>query len=465
MPDYKIIERISLLTETERKEFRKVIRNNGNQQEQKLFEILDQMLSSGKMAEKEKLYKKVYGTAWKPEKDYLLRNLFRHLTDEVEFFLRHKVTDARHEQRKEYLILVRMLDAGQFGNYEKRHQELLAKAEKDADIDFMADLHELHGDYLKRKKLISIAHCEMAEQNVERYWQLRQKATMHELASALVYIGFVQRSKKVLNAEPASLNCKFQFPPEDNVVQFFRAMQRIYECTQLDLVRAAEEAMGILKQVHSNRINKDAAELNLQTQIALGYLLAGKHNESCRSWEKALQLPAIKTYTQLPDLLYNYTSVLLKDGQYVKAISVISSNRKKLEGTAVEHRLHIQMAVSQLYMGNTTAALRTMNALSNPAHDNDYLYGRCVWLCCFLAKGDIDMAANEMLNLKQSRIYKRSGGDYYQTIAAFFNNALTQLNNQSNRQKLASTIEEKINTDKSFDILPVQWLKQWLCSN
>lgn len=462
MSDYKIIERISLLTEGERKEFRKVIKNNGNKHEQKLFDTLDQMLSTGKTAEKDKLYRKVYGTTWKPEKDYLLRNLFRHLTSEVENFLRSKVTDTRHEQRKELLIMRRMLDAGQFGSYEKRHHELLDIAGKETDLDFLAELHELHADYLKRKKLISIAHCELAEANIERYWQLRISATMHELASACVYIGFVQRSKKVLNAEPASLNCAFTFPPEDNVVKFFKAMQYMYECSQLELVKAAGEAMKILTHVHSSRINKEAAELTLQTQIALGYLLAGKHHESCKNWEKALQLPAIKTYAQLPDLLYNYTSVLLKDGQYEKAVSVISANRQKLEGTAVEHRLHMQMATCQLYMGNTTAALRTMNALSNPAHDNDYLYGRCVWLCCFLAKGDTDMAENEMLNLKQSRIYKRSGGEYYQTIAAFFAEAIVQIGNHTKRRALAQRIEEKTEADKSFDILPIQWLMQWL---
>jgi hypothetical protein len=462
MSDYKIIERISLLTNEERKEFRKVIKNNGNLQEQKLFDTLDQMISVGKTAEKEKLFKKVYGTAWKPEKDYLLRNLFRHLTGEVEDFLRSKVTDARHEQRKELLILQRMLDAGQFESYEKSQRELLLEAETQADLNFMAELHELHADYLKRKKLISVAHCELAEKNIERYWQLRLSSTMHELASAGVYIGFVQRSKKVLNAHPQPLNCTFQFPPEDNVVQFFKAMQHVYECTQLELVKAAEEAMKILKRVHNSRVNKDAAELTLQTQVALGYLLAGKHYESCRSWEKALQLPAIKTYTQLPDLLYNYTSVLLKDGQYEKAVSVISANRQKLEGTAVEHRLHMQMATCQLYMGNTTAALRTMNALSNPAHDNDYLYGRCVWLCCFLAKGDNDMAENEMLNLRQSRIFKRSGGGYYQTIAAFFAEAIAQTGNHTKRYVLAQEIEEKTEANKTFDILPIQWLIQWL---
>jgi tetratricopeptide (TPR) repeat protein len=462
MSDYKIIERISLLTESERREFRKVIKQEGNQHQQKLFDLLSDLITTGKPAEKEKLYRKVFGTSWSSERDYLLRNVFRHLTDSVEDFLRSRVTDKKHEQRKELLILRRMIEAGQTASYEKQYSSLIKEAEQTADWDFMADLCDLNRDFLTQQKLITISNCEKAEQNLEQYWQLRIRGVMHELASAYVYQGFVQRSKRVLVAQPAILQTTLAFPEPDDVVAFFKAWQRVYEHSQFEQVKAAEQAIAILKTVKSSRINKELAELNLQGQIALGYFLCNDFEQSCSAWEQALKLPAIKTYKQLPDLLYNYTSTLLKANYYEKAAKLIDENKERLAGTVVEHRMLMQRAVCLLYMNNTPAALRIMNSLSTPAHDNDYLYGRCVWMCCFLAKGDTDMAMNEMQNFKQSRVLKRKDQLYYQPISKLFADAIRFANDVQQRKLLAAEIELKTESDKSLNILPLLWLKDWL---
>jgi hypothetical protein len=465
MSDYKIIERIALLTENERREFKKVIKQEGNKQQQKLYDLLSDLIISGKPAEKEKLYRKIFGTSWTTERDYLLRNVFRHLTDAVEDFLRSKVTDKKHEQRKELLILRRMIEAGQFTSYEKQFSSLMEEAEKDADLDFMADLCDLNRDFLTQQKLITISNCEKAEQNLEHYWQLRIRGVMHELASAYVYQGFVQRSKRVLVAEPAHLQTNFAFPETDDVVAFFKAWQKVYNHSQHEQIKAAEDALEILRTVNSSRINKELAELNLQGQIALGYFLCNEFEKSCTAWEQALKLPAIKTYKQLPDLLYNYTSTLLKANYYEKAAKLIDENKERLAGTVVEHRMLMQRAVCLLYMNNTAAALRIMNSLSTPAHDNDYLYGRCVWMCCFLAKGDTDMAMNEMQNFKQSRVLKRKDQLYYQPISKFFADAIRYIDDSKMRIELAEKIKQETEADKSLNILPLLWLIDWLRLN
>ncbi|MGL5888662.1 MAG: hypothetical protein ACRC3B_02185 [Bacteroidia bacterium] len=462
MSDYKIIERISLLTETERKEFRKVIKQEGNQHQQKLYDLLSDLIITGKPAEKEKLYRKIFGTIWTPERDYLLRNVFRHLTDAVEDFLRNKVTDKKHEQRKELLILRRMIEAGQFSSYEKQFSSLMAASEKVADLDFMADLCDLNRDFLTQQKLITISNCEKAEQNLEQYWQLRIRGIMHELASAYVYQGFVQRSKRVLVAQPATLKTELTFPEPDDVVAFFKAWQQVYTLSQLEQVNAAENALTILRNVQSSRVNKELAELNLRGQIALGYFLCNDFEKSCLAWEQALKLPAIKTYRQLPDLLYNYTSALLKANFYERAAKLIDENKERLAGTVVEHRMLMQRAICLLYMNNTPAALRIMNSLSTPAHDNDYLYGRCVWMCCFLSKGDTDMAMNEMQNFKQSRVLKRKDQLYYHPISKFFADAIRFIDDVKQREALAIEIEQQTETDKSLNILPLLWLSDWL---
>lgn len=335
-------------------------------------------------------------------------------------------------------------------------------AESAADLDFMADLYDLNREFLTQQKLITVANCEKAEQNLEHYWQLRIKGVMHELAAVYVYSGFVQRSKRVLDAKPTALKIELAFPKQDTVVAFFKAWQHVYNFSQLEQVKAAKEALAILKDVKSSRVNKDAAELNLQGQIALGYFLSNDFEQSCEAWEKALKLPAIKTYPQLPDLLYNYASSLLKANRYEKAAKLIEENNERLTGTVVEHRMHLQRAVCLLYMNNTTAALRVMNGLSAPAHDNDYLYGRCVWICCFLAKGDTDMAVNEMQNFKQSRVLKRKDQLYYQPISKFFADAIRFIDVIEQRIELSVQISAQIEIDKSLNILPLIWLRDWL---
>lgn len=446
MSDYKVAERIALLTENERKTFRRLLRDTSNAQQLRMYDALLKQVETGQPVDKTKVFQRVFDEPWSLNKDYLLRNSFRLLTDALEAFLQHEIADAALDNQQQLLLLGRLSTAQQYSEFNQRLSLLLKQAYLENNFGFVADL-------LRLQQQQAPHNVQLLEQ--EREARIRQ----HQQQEAEWHLRYsiattVDRTTHLPVPEtPAEL---------DSVTVFFNDMSGMYRLEAMQKVQQAVLLLGRLDGLQSPLIDRAALRFTLLFEAGTGYLSTAAWPEASAMFARLAAQPAIENQWLFPQFLLHYSTALMRQERYPDVVELIRKHPLAAAHKRSNNLLRLREAVALLFLNETNAAGQLISELTPQLKDQHLLFARAIWICCCIAQHHPETALEELKQLAQGRQMRRPTAEPYKVMFDFFRQFLRlSLRDADGRKQLQAALAAAWSANDALEFLPLHWLDQY----
>jgi hypothetical protein len=458
MSEYKVAERIALLNSSERKAFRRKLRDTGNIQHLRLYDKIIKQLDAGLAVDKKKAFAKVFEEPWTNDRDYLIRNLFRLLSDEVEDFLLNQNSDPRLNAMRRLFLLRRMTEAGQLSGFREEFDELYATAQADNDLEIQTELLKIYAEFVPGSRHTSVSKQAEAFLTEHELILRHSKYRLEELA--LRYAAAERNARDSGLALNALLPEASHDTGNDPVISYFRTHAAVYRLSGIAQAVKAADALSLLEQISTPIVDRHTHALDLTGLMAAGYDDAGEHIAAAAIYEQMPAMPGFKNYRREQQVFDNYTCCLLRLKKYKHTAALIE---QRPEFQKNEISLALRRAMALILDERSVEAGQLIADLKTDDNGSNYLFAQLVLICIKMQHNETAAAESILKNLMQSRALRKNTISGLNEQIELFNQTLqTSRTDKIKRQQLSNEIDALLQPKLIAVQLPLIWLKQYL---
>lgn len=461
MPEYKVAERIALLNSSERKAFRRKLRETGNIQHLRLYDKIIKQQDDGLPLDKKKAFAKVFEEPWTIGRDYLIRNLFRLLSDEVEAFLLNQNSDLRLITLRRLFLLQRMTEAGQFTGFREEFDELYTNAQAANDLEIQAELLKLYTQYITRiNPGAATKQTDAAEAFLTEH-ELILRHSKYRLEELALRYAAAERHARDAGIELHSfLPAPAHDTGNDPVVSYFRVHAAVYSLSGIAQALKAADALSLLEKINTPMIDRHVHAIDLTGLMASGYDDAGEYIAAAAIYEQMPTMPGFQNYQREQEVFDKYTLCLLQLKKYKHTAALI---KQRAENNKAEISLQLRRAITLVLDERGIEAEQLINDLKTENSGSNYLFAQLICICIKMQRNEITAAEEILKNLMQSKAIRKETPPGFNEQPELFRKVLrTSLTDKIKRQELSAEITTLLRPKQLSIQLPLIWLKQYL---
>lgn len=455
----KLYQLLKCLNDLEIKRFRNVIKKGHSPERLVLLEILLKSLKA-KQEEPDKslVYEKVFKQKYSKDKDYLIRNEYRLISDDLEAFLANNPIDFDSELRLQLNYLKRLLLAGNYHLFLIEKQQSIKRF--GAHPHLFADLEWMEESYASRFRLMNpdmIYEYVSKIENLERNMNGLNEFYKSEIQLRKSYAERVLRGYAI--KDTVKLEEIKEISEEFNAdIEYNRLKSKQFQQFGLERIKTLKKMEEILPKC---KFLFKKEQFFSAASIPLEWMLAGNYKESILAYEKAMKIEGFdKSSVFLSGALFNYLSVLNKVGEFKKFEELHSKYSNYIESSPYQFRTALLRAMVLLNMENYRKARSVMRDVKLEDKSSDYFYLKVLFICCLIGEGNLVSAQNDLDNFNRL-IKANNASKNYHYAAYVLKHAIKWKENPSeaNLQKLHNAIsEEKNDPEKGHDLSPIRWV-------
>lgn len=461
MSEYKVAERIALLNSSERKAFRRKLRETGNIQHLRLYDKIIKHLDDGLPLDKKKAFAKVFDEPWTTDRDYLIRNLFRLLSIEAEDFLLNQNNDPRLIMLRRIFLLRRMTEARQFADFREEFDELYLTAQAANDLEIQAELLKIYIEFISKSNHgPTNKQADTAEAFITEH-ELIMRLSRHRLEElALRFAASERYARDAGIGLSSSLPALAHDPGSDPVVSYFRTHADVYRLSGIAQAVKAADALSLLENINTPIISKHTHALDLTDLMASGYDDAGEHVAAAAIYEQMPAMPGFENYTREQEVFDKYTLCLLQLKKYEHTAALI---KQRAENNNIGISMQLRRAMALVFDERGIEAEQLIHNLKTDENGSNYIFAQLVSICIKMQRNETNAAEDILKHLMQSRAIRKSTPPGFKEQPEIFRQALqTSLTDKTRRLSLSNEIETLLQPKLRSVQLPLIWLKQYL---
>lgn len=475
------VERVwTALDAEERRRLRNEVEAAGRHTLQRLLGVVEEYEQAEKQLDeyKDDVYRAVFDDSYSDDKDYLLRNEYRLLTNKAyDVLAEHAALKAVRAKGVAYdrWLCRSLVDKRLFQEFdriaEKAHRRAVeglafTDASEVSDMQFHAGImrHEVSIQSMTEARSISIGRLE----------ELRS-AYLTESARELARIAGIDHTLAVSGAglEP------FEYSPEcsyDNTglasVEYFRHKAKGMSLDRAVRLEHCGRAIQVIEQLDDSHEWVRREKIVAYGSLGIALFLDMRYGEACDSYTAALEL--FERYGMPADtiVLYNYLSALVKAERYREGMDLYRRWRDNFESEPRTRFRSLCMAsFCHIFSGDAKAALSLIPASISQRPESEYHYFWLAIIIIDVEKGDYDNALREAKNFSQRLTRNKDkilNNADIPMVAALrqYVNGLCEVDAKKRERcfaKSRQSVEECIATGKQYDdFLPLVWLRRQL---
>lgn len=455
----KLYQLLKCLNDLEIKRFRNVIKKGHAPERLVLLEILLKSLKINQVEpDKSFVYEKVFKSKYSKEKDYLIRNEYRLISDDLETFLAYNPIDTESELRLQLNYLKRLLNAGNYHLFLVEKQQIIKHFGRHPNL--FSDLEWMEESYISRFRLMNpnmiyeyVSRIEDLEKNTNGLYEFyKSELNIRKSFAERVLRGYaIKDTVKIEEIKERSGD--FDADIEYNKLKSKQFVQ--YGKERIDTLINMEQVLPSCKYLLEKEKFFSAASIPLE------WMLVGDYQRSIEAYEKAMMIKGFdESSVFLSGGLFNYLSVLNKAGEFEKFEELHNKYSSYIESSPYQFRTALLRAMVLLNMENYRKARSIMRDAKLEDKSSDYFYLKVLFICCLIGEGDLVSAQNDLDNF--NRLIKANNASRnYQYAAYVLKHAIKWKENptEANLEKLHNAIsEEKNDPEKGHDLSPIRWV-------
>lgn len=404
---------VLLCDENDIKLLKKHLAAKKNKNLSRLFEL---MTGVPEEPSREMVFSKLYRTKYDKSKDYLLRNDYRLLAQEIEAWFRYTdETDAVIMAQKDYLFLKKMVD--------KHLWHIFIH-----DFERISQPHN-HTEHYQHKflNLLKLAsryfiphdprNFEEARRISEEHRQAVQLYSLRLLAESSQHTAYLDREIfEALQAEelsPRNFIDLSELATADPVSRYYLCKADSYYKFGEQRIITMKNAAEALDAAGPEMDNFLREKLWVSAMLGLEYSILYNPEEGQKCFHNALYTPGIENEPNFPGFIANYLSSLNKWGEYASVPLIFEQYRDRLGTSPKVLAVALSMKlIAHLFLGELKEARRQMNAYSTELFEHDWNYMRFMQVLLFIAEDDLVSADNELKNIRRMRKLQKQTDEY-----------------------------------------------------
>lgn len=322
-----------LLSEKEAKALSEILlAQKKGKQEQLLWSLISNKKPT---IEKSVIYKQLYKSTYSKEKDYLLRNELRKLSNSITAFIKQEVGGDYVEFLK--FLLERKANT----LFEKEITKTIRKttpAKTETDLQ----IQKLYFDYWVANSPRKLNALETIQQELLACIKYVSDQKPVYKSNFIVLLSVLERIIwQHFNKETTDLNTLIN----PTLLEHPNAKYQIekafsFQLFGLERIEKLENCSVYLQQC-SNEINKNTELSYLQSQLGLEYFLLPDFNKSKPHFEKAYANINMLNKNQKMQLVYNYASLLCAAEDFESANDLLNAYSSIFRSTPFEHNIKL----------------------------------------------------------------------------------------------------------------------------
>lgn len=459
----KLFQQLHCLTSIEIKRFRNVIKKDHSSERTDILSILLRAMKNGQPEpDKEDVYTKVFKGVYTKEKDYIIRNEYRLISEELEQFLAAAPADVRAQQYLKLNYLARLLQSGAYHLFLIEKKALLK--EYPHSIFLKKEIARVESDYYARNRLQNLEAIAEYRELIDTFREESRAEAMLYASEIYIREAFIYRTLKGYGAERS-------LPEQPEFIDIPASVQADVAYNLLkarQYLQMGEEKIATLRRMqeeHKKCLQLSEAETYFASAtIGLELMIMGRYGEAVGEFEETLALPG---YTDSPLFrtggLLNHLSGLAKAGEYKRFEDMYHRFLSLIQVHPYRFRLEIMRSVVLLNLGDFRKARAVVRDFRLEDKSSDAFYLRVLFACSYLGEGDLVAAAYELENLQRALRGAQTAASY-QFAAQVLRTALrwAEKPTDANRNRLRNLLTQLRNSpSQELEISPVAWISRF----
>lgn len=338
----------------------------------------------------------------------MLRNEYRLLTDEAEAFLRASAVEKYYPGVADAARLKRILESGNTALFQKEFDALSIKYNN--DLLFWQLIDPVYLLYFITSDQISVPHFERISNKIDEIEDRLSRHYNRYLSDYEVKRAYTHKVHSILtDTLPESVPSKtVETKAADDLVEYRKLKARTYYITGKEKIKTLLAAEKILKKKHIPQLGMDETWW-LKANIGLEYHLLYDFKNAIQYFDTLFKSPGIETFNRLPETALNYLSSLMSNGDYEKAVKVISDFEGYMAGSpAVFYKYICLKSLALSFLNKPQQARKELNRVEKHAVEFDFLYWRVAMVLSFAKEQRWEEAQNEFKNLQKTKTVKQN---------------------------------------------------------
>lgn len=438
-----------------------------------LYTVLEKAISNSDEPTSEEVYKKVFDKKYEKEKDYLLRNEYRLLYEE----LKEAVSQDIHEPSYSFYLQY-LLDIGAYELFEEELSDAWKKTEAADDVVSLSVLADLKIKYLLNHKTQALTTAQelAALSNKRIAWiktialrEVRQEEVRLKLAERLLQV-YKQGFTKYVLSDTIDLAA---LEKEDAYAQYLSARAYINAARGDEKIKLLHQVLNKRDTIHKYEANAGEAICRFLINLAQEYYLQGNYSNAVKYFAEATTLIDEVPKPISGALAYNYVLVLMRAKKFEEAKSIAEQYRDHI----LTNKMHggrgpFLFAALNIYAGNADEAERYIQLEAKKDGSEFYHFMRLALAIVYYLRKQADLALRECVNLDQAINYELNRDATLQThitkpiisdFKKFYTIVYAKLPSNEYKVSLQKLLVElrqvpAIHGDQSPDSVLKQWL-------
>jgi len=406
------------LTPSERKAFDAKVGGSRSDALQRLYHTVLEFQTSGRnlIQEKQEVFLRVFGEPYSAEKDYLLRNVYREMSERLKDFLAeqdslHSLADNPHEYE---LALLRALYRRKLWTEFDAHYHKAVKSAVAACEFYVAhQLTDLYADSLIGRHEISVEIMPTVKAVLHQSQEyLKQAYLIHAAYLQSKHIAICEHQMQLANLafQPTSPypDCNFEHLTNP-IAEYHIARSLAFQEGGRGDIACAERALKAIMRVKAKSQYRFFTQATAMNNLAVAYMLNGRHKEACRYVERGIAYLRQRALPVDARFVINYLEALIKQRLFKKALSVIADYQVTLEQNEQTRFRAICLACYlHLFLHDYRAAFKLIPKDIAQHDEEQYHLMRYARIIIAYLRHQVDDALREALNFAKRFHKKRS---------------------------------------------------------
>lgn len=407
----KALEIIKVLSKKEDKKVKLMIKNHKRKNLFPLYILLKKYENSTEAPNIEFLFEKIYKEKYTREKDYLIRNELRLLSNELSEFIVQETINQQFEKEKleqTYYFLKGLYDRNETELLPIELKKAIKKATDTEQYHLKAKFLLLQVKLLVSKKGVSLDQYEQLFNDINDGSKHLKMAFLKDLSDYEITRAYIEKILRLLqrNTTPVApynedvLNKETYLELRNSYLHFLQLKVNSYSLSGLEKVKLVETMLPLIEDIKHPDLNKAVEKLYAYIQIGTEYLIQGQFIKSIQAYEQIMdKLDVLDDPVKIASI-YNYVSALTKNKQYQTAIAVINNaNKYETIGGFPIFRLGLIRSMCYCFLNDIPNAEAALPTEVNKNMQEDYFYHRLLTAIIFYCNKQYELAYNEAKNL------------------------------------------------------------------
>lgn len=425
---------MQLLSTKEKQLFEKVMVNHKRKTLIRLYKALQKEIKQQHEIAANQLYEAVYEEAYQKDKNYLLRNEMRHLSNEIQqFLIEQKVLKDIAKNANNYTthFLKTLLEKKAYELFEAEAKKGLNHAVKITDYEAAQDIMKLYIDYFMLHKEARATTYEELHELTKQQELFTTKDFLYKFITIRQKRAFTERTLQAFDPDK-------QVMPLENIIidwqsaewqeaylQYMQLVIQAYVVHGEEKISILKKAVAHLPKVKVAGFKNKQVMAAMNANIALEYFLLNNYQAAITYHQQIFTLVKHIPKNQLLSYVFNYFSTLLRLEDYEAAVQLIEEYDTLLQSNPrLKDRFLCLKAMCYLFLGQAEKAINCIPTNTKASGLQNHFYFRLILIIGFYLRKDIDLALNEANNFLHSLNYHKTKDESYKMLTLYLNRYL-----------------------------------------